>query len=158
MVLVGQNGQLVADQSAAQRAAAIDQQHFAVATPGEQFAHQRVVFEQLQCDDLSAEFGSPAVALEHGRDDAQAAIANLVFVVVEEVGSLETHGACLVYSTAWGKGNAPEFLRRAADSRAASGDDFGFFLEDQPDCLVVVEVDGDVATVGQPTKQQFVGQ
>ncbi len=67
-VLVGQDGQLVADQGAAQRAAAIDDQHLALAVFAEDFAHQRVVLEQLEGDDLAGA-ATAAIALEHRGDD-----------------------------------------------------------------------------------------
>ncbi len=89
-VLAGENCQLVADQGAAQGAAAVDYQYLAFAVLIENFANQGVVLKNLEGDDLAAERGAAPIALKHRCNYADG-FAEFSFELVTEVWGLEAH-------------------------------------------------------------------
>ena len=91
-VLVREDSQLIANQGATHRTAAINYQHLAPSGFSECLTHQRVIFKQLERDDLATERSSSAVTLEHWSDNTHGACKGLLFVGIEKVGGFETHG------------------------------------------------------------------
>src|SRR5690606_15455849 len=90
-VLDRQLGELVADQGAAHRGAAVDHQHAAGAGTFHRLAHEGVVLEYLQRRNRPTEGRAPAVAGKHGGNDGE-----FVFVGVANIGGLDVHGVSSV--------------------------------------------------------------
>ncbi len=98
--LLPERSEPVAEQGAAHRPAAIDDQYTPLPLLAEHLLNQDIVLEQLKRRDLPPEAPSPSVADKHGVDDAQVGI-RILRVGIAQIRCPERHGASLLAASCW---------------------------------------------------------